>query len=343
VHAITERDWLGELAGRVRMAVEPGRHVHLVLENERNAASLLRDTERHGDFEAQWNDDGHNVLHVLLTGEREAYYAAYADAPAQHLARVLQEGFCYQGEPSPIHDNVPRGEPSAHLPPTAFVLFLQNHDQIGNRAFGERLTHLANADALHAAQVLLLLCPQIPMLFMGEEWGSLCPFLYFTSHHGALAEAVRDGRRREFAKFAAFADPQQRERIPDPNDERTYLASCPGKADESHPESLGWLNRTRQLLTLRHGQIIPRLPGTRALDAVPLGKAGAIARWRLGDGSVLTLVLNLADQAVAVPTVLAGNPADLLHESREGAAAALAGHRMPERACVALLQAPSHS
>ena len=142
---------------------------------------------------------------------------------------------------------------------------------------------------------------------------------------------------------AAFADPQQRERIPDPNDERTYLASCPGKADESHPESLGWLNRTRQLLTLRNGQIIPRLPGTRALDAVPLGKAGAIARWRLGDGSVLTIVLNLADQAVAVPTVLAGNPADLLHESREGAAAALAGHRMPERACVALLQAPSHS
>ncbi|PLT17568.1 MULTISPECIES: malto-oligosyltrehalose trehalohydrolase [Ralstonia] len=343
VHAITERDWLGELAGRVRTATEPGRHVHLVLENEHNAASLLRDTERHGDFEAQWNDDGHNVLHVLLTGEREAYYAAYADAPAQHLARVLQEGFCYQGEPSPIHDNVPRGEPSAHLPPTAFVLFLQNHDQIGNRAFGERLTHLANADALHAAQVLLLLCPQIPMLFMGEEWGSLCPFLYFTSHHGTLAEAVRDGRRREFAKFAAFADPQQRERIPDPNDERTYLASCPGKADESHPESLGWLNRTRQLLTLRNGQIIPRLPGTRALDAVPLGKAGAIARWRLGDGSVLTIVLNLADQAVAVPTVLAGNPADLLHESREGAAAALAGHRMPERACVALLQAPSHS
>lgn len=346
VHAITERDWLGELAGRVRLSTEPGRHVHLVLENEHNAASLLKRADTvagadGGDFEAQWNDDGHNVLHVLLTGEREAYYAAYADAPAQRLARVLQDGFCYQGEPSAIHDNTPRGEPSAHLPPTAFVLFLQNHDQIGNRAFGERLTQLAHPDALHAAQTLLLLSPQIPMLFMGEEWGSLCPFLYFTSHHGALAEAVRDGRRREFARFVAFADPQQRERIPDPNDARTFLASCPGNADAANPEPLGWLNRTHRLLALRHAEIIPRLPAARALDAVPLGNAGAIARWRMGDGSVLTLILNLSTQAVAVPTVLVGNPADLLHESREGVAAELAAHRMPERACVALLRTPS--
>ena len=345
VHAITERDWLGELAGRVRLSVEPGRHVHLVLENEHNAASLLHggDTapHAHGDFNAQWNDDGHNALHVLLTGEREAYYAAYADAPAQRLARVLQEGFCYQGEPSPIHDNTPRGEPSAHLPPTAFVLFLQNHDQVGNRAFGDRLTRLAHPDALHAAHVLLLLCPQIPMLFMGEEWGSLCPFLYFTSHHGALADAVREGRRREFAKFAAFADPQQRERIPDPNDERTYLASCPGEAASSNPEHIAWLNRTHRLLALRHAEIIPRLPGARALDAVPLGTTGVLARWRLGDGSVLTIALNLGAQPVAVPTALAGSPADLLHESREGAAAALVTHRLLERTCVALLHAPT--
>lgn len=345
VHAISERDWLGELAGRVRLSAEPGRHVHLVIENEHNAASLLQraDTAAHtgGDFNAQWNDDGHNALHVLLTGERDAYYAAYADAPAQHLARVLQDGFCYQGEPSPIHDNAPRGEPSAHLPPTAFVLFLQNHDQIGNRAFGERLTQLVHPDALQAAQVLLLLCPQIPMLFMGEEWGSLCPFLYFTSHHGALADAVRDGRRREFAKFAAFADPHQRERIPDPNDERTFLASCPGEADPANPEQLGWRNRTHRLLALRHAEIIPRLPGARALDAVALATTGVLARWRLGDGSVLTLALNLGAQPVAVPTALAGSPAELLHESRDGVAAALAAHHVPERACVALLHVAS--
>ncbi|WP_055326525.1 malto-oligosyltrehalose trehalohydrolase [Ralstonia solanacearum] len=345
VHAIGARDWLGELAGRVRQAVEPGRHVHLVLENEHNTASLLRGAVppgalAAGAFEAQWNDDGHNALHVLLTGEHEAYYAAYADAPAQRLARVLQDGFCYQGEPSVIHDGTPRGEPSGFLPPTAFVLFLQNHDQVGNRAFGERLTCLAHPDALHAAQALLLLSPQIPLLFMGEEWGCLRPFLYFTSHHGTLAEAVREGRRREFAKFAAFADPHQRERIPDPNDAHTFLASQPGSADPSLPEHLDWLNRTQGLLALRHARIVPRLPGARALDAVPLGATGALARWRLGDGSVLTLAINLGTLPVAIPPALAGNPTDLLHESRDGAAAALAAHSVPAHACIALLHAP---
>ncbi|MCD9230574.1 malto-oligosyltrehalose trehalohydrolase [Ralstonia pseudosolanacearum] len=346
VHAIGARDWLEALAARVRQTVEPGRHVHLVLENEHNTASLLRGSAPPGApgagaFEAQWNDDGHNALHVLLTGEHEAYYAAYADAPAQRLARVLQDGFCYQGEPSVIHDGAPRGEPSGWLPPTAFVLFLQNHDQIGNRAFGERLTRLAHPDALRAAQVLLLLSPQIPLLFMGEEWGCLRPFLYFTSHHGALAEAVREGRRREFARFAAFADPHQRERIPDPNDERTFLDSQPGSTDPTLPEQLDWLNRTQGLLALRHARIVPRLPGAHALDAVPLGATGALARWRLGDGSVLTLAINLGTQPVAVPTALAGNPADLLHESRDGVAAALAAHRVPPHACIALLHAAS--
>ncbi|HJV96586.1 MAG TPA: malto-oligosyltrehalose trehalohydrolase, partial [Albitalea sp.] len=315
VQAIGERDWLVELATRVQMAVQPGRHVHLVLENENNAASLLRGAtvpgavsakSAAGAFEAQWNDDGHHALHVLLTGEREAYYAAYADAPAERLARVLQDGFCYQGEPYALHNGAPRGEPSGALPPTAFVLYLQNHDQVGNRALGERLTRLAHPEALHAAQALLLLCPQIPLLFMGEEWGSLRPFYYFTSHHGVLAEAVREGRRREFGKFAAYSDPFKRERIPDPNDERTYLASWPGEAELTNPEHLDWLNRTHRLLALRHAQIVPRLLGARALDAVPLGTTGALARWRLSDGSVLTLAINLGQQPVALPTALAG-------------------------------------
>jgi len=353
VQAIGERDWLGELAARVRQAVEPGRYVHLVLENENNAASLLRGAttlpaaqdsrapDTTGAFEAQWNDDGHHALHALLTGEHEAYYAAYADAPAKRLARVLQEGFCYQGEPSALHNGAPRGEPSGTLPPTAFVLYLQNHDQVGNRPLGERLTRLAHPEALHAAHALLLLCPQIPLLFMGEEWGSLRPFYYFTSHHGALADAVREGRRREFGRFSAFSDPLKRERIPDPNDERTYQASWPGEAELTNPEHLAWLNRTHRLLALRHAQIVPRLVGARALDAVPLGTTGALARWRLGDDSVLTLAVNLGAQPVSLPTALAGNPSDLLYESRDGAAATLATHQVPAHACIALLTPPS--
>src|SRR5690606_856461 len=163
VHAIRDRDWLLELAQRVHASVEPGRHVHLVLENDANDAGLLAE-----GYAAQWNDDAHHVLHVALTGEREGYYADYAEPPAPDLARWLAEGFVYQGQPSPFRDGRPRGTPSAALPPTAFVAFLQNHDQVGNRAFGDRLSSLAHPDALRAASALLLLSPQVPLLFMGE-------------------------------------------------------------------------------------------------------------------------------------------------------------------------------
>ena len=186
------------MAATVRASIEPGRHVHLVLEHHNDVSHLDRDCD------AQWNDDGHNVLHVLLTGEHDGYYADYGDHPADKLARCLSEGFIYQGEMS-HYLGVPRGMPSAHLPPTAFVLFLQNHDQIGNRAFGERLTTLVDPRALEAAIALVLLCPQIPLMFMGEEFASRTPFLFFTDHHGELADAVRNGRRNEFARFPAFS------------------------------------------------------------------------------------------------------------------------------------------
>src|SRR5690606_28830905 len=144
VHAIRDADFLKTLAQRVRSAVPDGRRVHLMLENERNQASLLSE-----GYDAQWNDDGHHALHVLLTGEEESYYSDFAWDTTIKLARCLQEGFVYQGEPS--RNGVPRGEPSGHLPPTAFILFLQNHDQIGNRALGERLITLADHRAVKAA------------------------------------------------------------------------------------------------------------------------------------------------------------------------------------------------
>src|SRR5262249_50028456 len=151
------------------------------------------------------------------------------------LARCLAEGFIYQGEPS-RYTGKTRGMPSGHLSPTAFVLFLQNHDQIGNRAFGERLTTLVETAALEAAIALALLCPQIPLLFMGEEGASRSPFLFFTDHHGELANAVREGRRAEFAKFPAFADPANRERIPDPNALQTFADSNPRADPTVGPE-----------------------------------------------------------------------------------------------------------
>jgi maltooligosyltrehalose trehalohydrolase len=289
VHAIQEQDWVREMAAVVRGTLDPQRHVHLVLEHH-NAASHLR-----AGVDAQWNDDGHNVLHVLLTDEAGGYYADYADDPAAKLALVLSEGWVYQGERSK-YLGAARGEPSADLPPYAHVLFLQNHDQIGNRAFGERLTSLASKQALEAAIVLQILCPQIPLLFMGEETASRTPFLFFTDHHHDLADAVREGRRQEFAGFAEFADPEQRERIPDPNAPETFAASVP------RPESTERFALYQRLIALRLTEIIPRLAGTVSLGAKAIGPKAVSACWRMGDGSRLTIITNLGAEAVSVET-----------------------------------------
>jgi maltooligosyltrehalose trehalohydrolase len=288
VHAIEDPDFLQELAQRVRRQTDPARHVWLVAENEHNQVSLLEQ-----GFDAQWNDDGHNALHVLLTGETDAYYADYAEQPTEQLARCLSQGFVFQGHIT--RHGTARGEPSGHLPPTAFVLFLQNHDQIGNRAFGERLHQLAHPDALYAATALLLLSPMIPLMFMGDEFAAEQPFLFFTSHHGELAERVREGRRNEFAAFSAFADPHQREQIPDPNATQTFEASRP-KLTTSRQSPIYHLYR--QLLQIRHRHIIPHLPGAQALGAQVLAEGAVTARWRLGDGSQLRIDLNLSDAPV---------------------------------------------
>ncbi len=249
-------------------------------------------------FDAQWTDDAHHVLHVLLTGEADGYYRDYAEEPARRLARCLAEGFAYQGEASMHRGGQARGEASGMLAPTAFVFFLQNHDQTGNRAFGERLTKRAHPAALRVAQALQLLAPQIPLLFMGEESASTEPFLYFTSHRTPeLAEAVRHGRRQEFAATAAFADEALQSQMADPNDPATFEQSIPASVGEHGGEATTWV---RDLLALRHAHIVPHLPGCRSLGAQVLGSAAVLARWRLG-GQVLTLVVNLGDTPVAAP------------------------------------------
>ncbi|KRP66747.1 malto-oligosyltrehalose trehalohydrolase [Pseudomonas orientalis] len=300
VHAIDNPGFLQELAQRVRQQVDTGRHVWLVLENELNQAGLLKH-----DFDAQWNDDFHNVLHVLLTGETDAYYSDFAEQPTAKLARCLGEGFIYQGQPT-RHGHA-RGEPSGELPPTAFVAFLQNHDQIGNRALGERLHQLCPPQALKAATALLLLSPMIPLMFMGDEVNAPEPFLFFTDHHGELAEAVREGRRNEFADFAAFHDPEQRERIPDPNALTTFLQSRPTLAENERAQLY------RHLLSLRHQYVVPHLPGSVPLGAQVLADGAVTARWRLGNGSMLQIDLNLSAEPVdqqASPHVIFQTPAD---------------------------------
>ncbi len=327
VHAITEADWLDEMAAEVRQKTLGRPPVHLVLENDRNAPGHL---ER--DFDAQWNDDGHHVLHVLLTGEHEGYYEDYKTDPAQQLARCLKEGFIYQGEPSAHRGGRPRGASSRHLPPTAFVLFLQNHDQIGNRAFGERLTLLANAQAVEAAAALVLLCPQIPLLFMGEEIGSTSPFLFFTDHNPDLAKAVREGRRNEFAAFPQFSDPKMLSQLPDPNAVGTFACSKPDAASST---AAGREQLYKRLLAVRRQEIVPRLPGTRPVDARAAGPAAVVAHWRMGDGLLLTIAVNLGPEAVEMPI----HKGRVLFASSEAAAKAAEGRRLDAYSTIAVLGA----
>ena len=199
VHAIKDdgpKHLLNELAERVREAVS-SHPVHLILENEDNRVDLLRRGER-GEaitYTAQWNDDMHHVLHTAATLETNGYYGDY-EGDTEKLGRALAEGFAFQGEIMQARNSA-RGEPSAELPPGAFIAFMQNHDQIGNRAFGERINAIASQEAVHAIAAIYLLLPQTPMLFMGEEWGSSQPFPFFCDFEGELGEsgAKRTSRR----------------------------------------------------------------------------------------------------------------------------------------------------
>lgn len=308
VHAIIDEsapDILDELAETVHRHFGDHRQVHLVLENEHNAAHRLeRDETGHPrHYVAQWNDDIHHALHVLATGESVAYYTDFADRPIDHLIRCLSQGFAYQGEPFRHLGGAPRGEPCAHLPAGAFVSFIQNHDQIGNRALGERLSTLAEPHVLKALTAVMLLAPSPPLLFMGEEWGATEPFLFFCDFHDDLADAVREGRRQEFAKFPAFQDENARERIPDPNAESTFARS---RLDWSRIQSAPhatWLEHYRQLLALRRKEVMPRLNGLtgKTATAQRFAEGGLCVTWRLGDGSQLVLTANLGDGTVSAP------------------------------------------
>lgn len=323
VHAIAAPRWLAELPARLRARLPDGRKAHLIIEDDLNRAALLTQ-----GYDAQWNDDLHHVLHHLLTGERQGYYEDYGDAPAAMLARCLAQGWAYQGEPSPHRGGAARGEPSAHLPPTAFVSFLQNHDQIGNRAQGDRLSVLAPDEALRKAAIALqLLAPQIPLIFMGEEIGSRRPFRYFTSFTDPdLIRAVREGRRRE------HAEGQDESPAPDPNSQESYEQSRPWNDAQ---DAQRWYLYYQRLLRLRHARLAPRLIGARAAGAMPLGAAAVRAEWRLGDGAGLCVHVNLAREVIELPpSGRLDGTWKALHETRRGAFRIVRAGRLPGRCAV---------
>jgi maltooligosyltrehalose trehalohydrolase len=328
----SEASIVEEIALEVRKRAG-NRRIHLTAEDDRNLTGLL---ERRADslklYDGEWNDDFHHVAHVIATGESDGYYADYRESPVVELARALAEGYVYQGEPSGFRDNIRRGEPSAHLPPTAFIDFIQNHDQVGNRAFGERLASLASAQVVDALTALLLLSPHIPLVFMGEEWGETQPFYFFTDFRDELARQVREGRHDEFRKWRSFHVPEKR--IPDPNAESTFTASKIDWRKPSELASRARLDRMGRLLEVRHHEITPRLSGIsgNAGNVFFANDQGFTVQWRLGDGSTLTMYANLQAGAWSVPSVIVQHVEEsgrLIHETLPGCDASLRSRVFP--------------
>ncbi|MFZ0008476.1 MAG: malto-oligosyltrehalose trehalohydrolase [Steroidobacteraceae bacterium] len=311
VHAMADEGrihFIRELSRRVHSGPGRLREVYLVLENYANTSGFLGNPRGDDVADAQWNDDVHHCLHVILTGETDGYYRDYARDPYALLCRCLAEGFGYQGEASQHKGGQPRGEPSGHLPPTAFVNFLQNHDQIGNRARGERLHALVKDEAaLLAATAIVLLAPSPPLLFMGDEWSAPEPFTYFCDFEPGLAQKVREGRKREFAKFAHFAD-GGRQPLPDPTSAATFTAARLNWRTLAQPGHAEWLGRYRLLLAIRKRDIMPLVPGIRASGTCTRlsdGRAFEV-HWRTDDGTILRLIANLSDTPASIASTPAG-------------------------------------
>ncbi len=288
VHAICDASahpFLEDLAEAVHERAEMlNRRIFAIPESSLNDTRLIRSAETGGfGLDAQWNDDFHHALRTVLTGERSGYYVDFGEF--RQLEKAFGEGYVYSGQHS-VFRRRRHGNSSLDIPPHRFVVFSQNHDQVGNRMLGERLSGVVSFDALKLAAASVILSPFLPLLFMGEEYGETAPFLYFVSHSDpGLIEAVRKGRKEEFEAFTWQGEP------PDPQDEATFHASKlnPGLvAQDKHRvlhEFYRELIRLRKtepslaLLSKRHTEV-------RAVDG---SKTLAIRRWSDVDETLLLL------------------------------------------------------
>lgn len=297
-----------DLARAVREGPGRDRTVYLTLENYDNAARFLGPPAAAASCDAQWNDDVHNSLHVLLTGETSGYYSDFAEDAGALLCRSLAEGFAFQGEVS-RYAGKPRGERSAHLPPSAFINFMQNHDQVGNRARGERLTILVQEEAvLRAAAAVLLLAPMPPLLFMGEEWGALEPFPWFCDFEPELAARVHAHRSREYPGS------------PYPAATATFSSARLDWRVLEQPRHARTLAYYRRLLAIRREAIVPLIPqlesGGRC--ARPGGGGTFAVSWT-GGGQTLRVIANLTAENAAAPESTAGRIIFATHPDQPGA------------------------
>ncbi len=291
-HAIVDespRHFLAELSGAVRSSLENSRRGVLVLaEDVRNLARMVMPEEEKGwGLDGVWSDDFHHQMRRNLTGDEQGYFQDF-DGRIENIAATASRGWFYCGQQAPFFGQ-PRGTEPTSISPFRFVFFLQNHDQVGNRAFGDRLHHQVDSAVYRAAATLLLLLPQTPLLFMGQEWAASTPFRYFTDHNPELGRLIQEGRRIEFSGFAEFTDPKNRERIPDPQDLKTFEASRLNWEEREAEPHLSMLRFYTKLLAVRRTEPALRARGRENFAVESL------------NGNVLLL----RRHAPSVPTLLA--------------------------------------
>ena len=310
---------LEELTATVRKAA---RHPVIVISEEaRNDVRTIRPRDRGGlGLDGVWADDFHNAFRVYLSNARENYFADFAGSMAE-IATAINEGFLYQGEVSQLLGR-PRGTRVTDEPATAFVFCIQNHDQVGNRPFGDRLHHDINLDKYRVASAVFLLVPETPLLFMGQEFAASTPFLYFTDHHEELGRLVTEGRRQEFSGFRAFSDDEARESIPDPQAESTFTASKLDPQDRARGADI--LALYRELLALRMTDPVLSGRDRRRTFTTPLGmNALMLLRWNDSEARLLIanfgaeLSVTWAQLATLHPRLEAGGPVNRLLSTGE--------------------------
>jgi maltooligosyltrehalose trehalohydrolase len=316
VHAIVDpspRHVLAELASEVERMTP---RKLLIAEDERNEPSDVLEL----GLDGIWADDFHHQVRVTLTGERDGYYAAY-EPGVSGLARAISNGWLYEGQVYPPSGR-PRGRPANELPAEAFVYCLQNHDQVGNRALGERLSHEVPIDAYRAVSTLLLFLPMTPLLFQGQEWAASTPFQFFTDHDEQLGPLISRGRREEFKRFAAFTDPARRALIPDPQAEETFSRSKLLWQERDLAHHARTLALYRALLSLRREDRVLRSGGRRQMAAAAHGEVLVVERWSADgvSGERRLLLVNFGSEPRAVAELLpeADEEPQLLLRSDEG-------------------------
>jgi maltooligosyltrehalose trehalohydrolase len=294
-HAIVDDDprhFVAQLTARVKASTE--RPVYVIAEDHRNLAHMVRPEGDGGwGLDGVWADDFHHKVRVALAGDNEGYYRDFTGS-MPNLARTLNRGWHFTGQYS-TYLQEHRGTDPTGIPPRRFVFCIQNHDQIGNRALGERLHHQIDLAAYRAASVLLLCAPATPLLFMGQEWAATTPFLYFTAHPEPLGKLVTEGRRSEFRHFSAFSDAAARQRIPDPQDVTTFVASRLDWSESTREPHASTLRLYRRLLALRRQE--PAIRAAR-FAAFALTESTLLLRLDAEEGPSLVAIIQMNGSSV---------------------------------------------